>query len=196
MSIVGKLGKGVSKSPEQNAKSSASLKIWWAKRKANGWTMPEEQRLNIAKGHTNNPNNKFPRPKSESWRKNQSQKMKGNKNATGYAAKHVAECKDPNCRFVICNQPNSSMTGIHQILLKLLDEFPEVIPEYPWGLYHVDAYLPKPYHLAFEADGEYWHKNTKEFDTSRDQYLWDWFGLPVIRLTETELNEIGKLLCK
>lgn len=70
-----------------------------------------------------------------------------------------------------------------------LDEFPVVEMEVAFGRYTVDAYLPPPYHLAFEADGEYWHERRgREFDEQRDEYLAQNFKLPVIRLTETEIK--------
>ena len=69
-----------------------------------------------------------------------------------------------------------------------LSEFPEVIPEKQFGRYRVDAYLPPPYHLAFEADGEYWHRDSADYDEARDAYLLEKHDLPVIRLTEEEIN--------
>jgi len=71
-----------------------------------------------------------------------------------------------------------------------LSEFPEVIAEKAFGRYRVDAYLPPPYHLAFEADGEYWHdRRGRDFDERRDAYLLGRFSLPVVRLTGTEITE-------
>jgi len=70
-----------------------------------------------------------------------------------------------------------------------LAEFPEVELEKVFGRYRVDAYLPPPYHLAFEADGSYWHSlpGRQEFDAERDVYLLEHFNLPVVRLTEEEI---------
>lgn len=82
----------------------------------------------------------------------------------------------------------------------LLNEFLEVVREKKFGNYRVDAYLPPPYHLAFEADGDYWHnrdalvlhkRNINEHaatDDERDQYLFNVFNLPVVHLSETEVN--------
>lgn len=85
------------------------------------------------------------------------------------------------------------MTKLEKILLRLLSEFPEVDYGRVFGRYRVDAYLPEPYHLAFEADGRFWHQD-KERDAKRDDWLFRRFGLPVIRLSELELKEIGKCL--
>ncbi len=57
------------------------------------------------------------------------------------------------------------------------------------ALVRVDAYLPLPYHLAFEADGEYWHQHPRR-DAARDAYLLKEFSLPVIRINGSELEEV------
>ena len=62
-----------------------------------------------------------------------------------------------------------------------------VVPQKAFGRYNVDAYLPPPYHLAFEADGEYWHDPKK--DAIRDTQLLSKFQLPVVRLSERELQK-------
>lgn len=82
----------------------------------------------------------------------------------------------------------SSPTSLEKCLSNLLEEFPEVIVQKRFGRYVVDAYLPRPYHLALEADGEYWHQDS-DADCARDTYLLREFGLPVVRLTERELVE-------
>jgi very-short-patch-repair endonuclease len=73
-----------------------------------------------------------------------------------------------------------------------LSEFPEVIAEKPFGRYRVDAYLPPPYHLAFEADGDFWHPYVERqrpgYYKQRDDFLLERFGLLVVRLTETEIK--------
>lgn len=54
----------------------------------------------------------------------------------------------------------------------------------------VDCYLPD-YHLAFEADGTYWHRaELQARDRARDERLWERFRLPVVRLTQAELEEV------
>lgn len=59
----------------------------------------------------------------------------------------------------------------------------------------VDAYLPD-YHVAFEADGAYWHNRpgAPEKDAARDAELMRRFALPVVRLGEFELRDIGAAL--
>ena len=102
---------------------------------------------------------------------------------------HVMACGG-NCNSVGCTSPKSP-TRIENILANvLLAEFPEVRREEHFGHYWVDAYLPPPYHLAFEADGVYWHradsKQSKK-DAKRDAYLIMEYGLPVVRIGEREL---------
>jgi len=73
----------------------------------------------------------------------------------------------------------------------VLVEFPEVRANVRFGRYEVDAYLPPPYHLAFEADGTYWHNRPgdREANERRDAELLLEFNLPVVRLTEEELKK-------
>lgn len=81
-------------------------------------------------------------------------------------------------------------TDIERFLVnRILVEFPEILTQEQFGCYHVDAYLPPPYHIAFEADGEYWHQNPKR-DAARDFYLLRKFDLPVVRLTGQEILEV------
>lgn len=81
-------------------------------------------------------------------------------------------------------------TKIENILVDIvLAEFPTVIREKRFGHYRVDAYLPAPYHLAFEADGAYWHDEQR--DAVRDEQLLSEFDLPVIRLSERELLKVA-----
>lgn len=83
----------------------------------------------------------------------------------------------------------SSPTRIEDFLVEvILGEFPEVQREVWFGHFRVDAYLPHPYHLAFEADGSYWHRNREGSDAARDAWLLRKFNLPVVRLTEGELR--------
>ena len=66
-----------------------------------------------------------------------------------------------------------------------------VIIEQRFGRYSIDCYVPAPYHLAFEADGEYWHNrhSLSGYDyAARDTYLLKTFNLPTIRFTEREIN--------
>lgn len=106
--------------------------------------------------------------------------------------KHIA-LDFPNCRCWPHQSRNGLLrngsTNIEVLLVNiLLAEFPEVREQEQFGCYQVDAYLPPPYHLAFEADGTYWHRYPKR-DAARDAYLLRKFNLPVVRLTEKELRE-------
>ena len=101
---------------------------------------------------------------------------------------HIKDC-DGTCGRVACTPPPSP-TQIENILVEvLLAEFPIVKQEVRFGRYRVDAYLPPPYHIAFEADGAYWHRDPEK-DARRDSYLLAEHSLPVVRLTEMELKTI------
>lgn len=100
----------------------------------------------------------------------------------------------PGCRCVPCRGGAWPPTKIEGILQKIvLAEFPFVEQYKRFGKYTVDAYLPPPYHLAFEADGEPWHSwpARQEFDRQRDIELFEKFNLPVVRLTGNELLQIA-----
>lgn len=98
----------------------------------------------------------------------------------------------PNCACGQCRIPKSP-TRIETFLLHLLEDYPEVKTEEPFPPYRVDAYLPPPYHLAFEADGSRWHLNAKR-DKKRDKFLFKKYELPVVRMTGTELYRIEQEL--
>lgn len=106
---------------------------------------------------------------------------------------HIDTASDCPCVGCQPAQVITSPTSLEQTLLTVfLADFPEVIPGKQFGPYRVDAYLPPPYHIAFEADGEYWHQRVEERDPGHDQrrdaYLLETYGLPVIRLTEGDLQ--------
>jgi very-short-patch-repair endonuclease len=62
---------------------------------------------------------------------------------------------------------------------------PAIRLEEPFGTYQVDCYDPAD-HIAYEADGAYWHNRPKQrkHDRRRDRRLWLDFGLPVLRIPE------------
>ena len=105
---------------------------------------------------------------------------------------HITAC-DGSCGGAVC-APVRSPTSIENILVSLLAKFPTVKRECRFGSYAVDAYLPPPYHLAFEADGAYWHSSQKQrlHDAKRDAYLLVEHNLPVVRLSEAELLYLGE----
>lgn len=96
--------------------------------------------------------------------------------------------KNPNCQCGMCRLPINK-TRPERILELLLSEFPEIRPQEKFPPYKIDVYIPAPYHLAFEADGEFWHKPKR--DQARDNFLLKKYNLPVIRLTSTELIAMG-----
>lgn len=96
------------------------------------------------------------------------------------------------CRYCTPRR-NFKRTDLEDILLHIvLANFDKVISEKRFGKYRVDAYLPQPYHIAFEADGEYWHTRPGAIakDKSRDFYLLKRFKLPVVRFSQKELENI------
>lgn len=78
----------------------------------------------------------------------------------------IANC-DGNCNHAACGKATSP-TRIEDALYALLSEFPTVEREVKFGPYRVDAYLPE-YRLAFEADGDYWHRDRD--DATRDAWI-------------------------
>lgn len=104
-------------------------------------------------------------------------------------ARHRENHDDSTCTMIACHPRFHSQP--EEFLLELLAEFPEVVREQRFGRYRVDAYVPSR-HLAFEADGDYWHSSLerKAYDQARDRSLLSEFDLVVIRLTETELRRI------
>ena len=75
----------------------------------------------------------------------------------------------------------------------LIDAGFDLIPEVPFGRYIVDLYEPIR-HLAFEADGTYWHdRNERErpgYYAQRDQELLSTHLLPTVRFPEAEINQL------
>ena len=68
-----------------------------------------------------------------------------------------------------------------------------VEPEVQFGRFVVDLY-DRANHVAYEADGEYWHNRVKQkqpdFYVKRDQYLRDRFGLTVVRFAERDIRRM------
>ena len=58
-----------------------------------------------------------------------------------------------------------------------------------FGRHVVDVYVPQ-LHMAFEADGTYWHRDSKAKDAARDATLRERYDLTVVRLSERELSKM------
>lgn len=78
-------------------------------------------------------------------------------------------------------------TRPERVLFRLVSNaYPDAEQERRFGRYVVDVYVPS-LHLAFEADGDYWHRGRSAKDAARDLALRERFNLPVARLSEREL---------
>lgn len=107
----------------------------------------------------------------------------------------------PDCKCYGHYRIEYRATSLERVLVEvLLAEFPVVEhsldgvnPKVRFGRYLVDAYLPSPYHLAFEADGEFWHDKRRARDKRRDEELLRRFGLHVVRMTGRELLDLRKV---
>jgi len=64
--------------------------------------------------------------------------------------------------------------------------FTVVVPEVRFGRFSVDAVLGDEW-LGFEADGRGWHLD-KDKDARRDQEIGERWALPIVRLTQEEVN--------
>lgn len=73
----------------------------------------------------------------------------------------------------------------------LLEAGYELVPEISFGAARVDLYEPTR-HLAFEADGHFWHQQRCDADAARDRRLLACYGLPVIRFTEDEIRRFSQ----
>ncbi len=94
-------------------------------------------------------------------------------------------------------RPPFLTTEIERILFKFLEDAGfQVIKEKRFGRFRVDTYLPER-HIAFEADGAYWHKLNEADNPGcyvrRDQILLEKYGLPVVRLTEREVYGLAAI---
>jgi hypothetical protein len=100
---------------------------------------------------------------------------------------HPPGCQCFLHRVLLTNSSRGAISMIEQYMLDVvLAEFPEVQHRRRFGRYEIDAYLPPPYHLAFEADGLVWHDTAR--DARRDAYLLERYDLPVVHLGEEELR--------
>ncbi len=113
----------------------------------------------------------------------------GNKNWTSpHRALDLPDCR---CYAHGAARPYmvSSYTWMLCDILKSLG-FELIVPEAQFGLYRVDALLAEEW-VAFEADGNYHFTPERQaYDAQRDTNLLKRFGLPVVRLTGTEVKRL------
>jgi len=111
-------------------------------------------------------------------------------------AKHITDMKAnwKNLEYrkkmtdVLARNRRKRPTGIEKILFNLVALlFPgyDIRTQYRIGKRFVDISVPALY-LAFEADGEYWHRNTTKADSQRDAELGK-MGWATIRFSQQEL---------
>ncbi len=106
-------------------------------------------------------------------------------NQRRHASLNLPSC---NC-FIHQKQKNPSNLSWKMVDFLVEAGFDIVIPEVQLGGFSVDALLAEEW-VAFEADGEYWHRDRQENDSRRDEYLLEEFNLPVVRLTQAEIGEL------
>lgn len=181
---------------EVRAKISASKRGQPA---ARGWrhTTAAKAKMSVAKLGIPRPG----RTESPAAREAKSVRMRANP-ATYAHLLEAARHKTPETRQKIAERLAARLaahpgpfrdTTLERILIAFLDAAGFVVePQRHFGRAVVDAYLPD-YHLACEADGEYWHNRPgrREKDAARDAELLRRFSLPVVRFTEAELRAIA-----
>ena len=183
--------KGYRQTIEHRAKISAKLSIVMQNPKIRD-KLSRSMKQAIAEGRLQKPPRHSGYKLSLETRKRQSKGHLGqipwNKGLPLNASGHRENCA---CAF---HKPQETVSKLSWRMIEVfLSEFKIVIPEQSFGKYTVDAYLPEE-HLAFEADGSYWHNRpgVNLRDKKRDAYLLSEFGLPIVRLTEDEINKAYK----
>lgn len=193
--------KGQSQSPEARAKISAAKmghavseetrQLWSTQRKGRtAWNkgletgpLDEEHRKAISEGNKGKVGPWAGKILSFETRKKMSVTRKGRK----FSEQHVENLVASYHAFLASKKP-TSLEEILYIYLEFCGY--EVVRQQRFGRYIVDAYVPAM-HTAFEADGEYWHKDSGEKDQARDAWLLENYNLPVIRFTETEIKTLS-----
>jgi len=115
-----------------------------------------------------------------------------------HAAQKHAGLFLPECRCWVHQLPSwiSSLTWkLAEVLVAAGYEV--VIAEQQVGRFRVDVLLAEEW-IAFEADGSYWHKDSAIYDAARDTELLQKFSLPVVRLTDVEVENLygGAARCR
>lgn len=98
------------------------------------------------------------------------------------------ECAANRAGAILRRQRDRSIRTMPEKALYALvaGAYPDAVQEQRFGRWVVDVYVPSV-HMAFEADGDYWHRNSGAKDSARDAALRERFALPVVRFTEHEL---------
>lgn len=87
---------------------------------------------------------------------------------------------------------NRDITGtaghkkLHQFLVNVVGFIIE--DEYPASAYSIDCYAEEV-HVGFEYDGKDFHSSTaqRKRDLTRDQWIMEALGIPIMRITEADL---------
>lgn len=136
---------------------------------------------------------------SDETRQRQSRKKKNlqwsEKSKQAFREGHVRHnsLELPNCGCWVHRPWNGAISSLTWVLADFLTAagFEIVIPEAKMGRYTVDVLLAEEW-IALEADGTYWHtmneKKNPGYKERRDSYLEKMFNLPVIHLSEEEVN--------
>lgn len=171
--------RGVSPSADARAKISAKLK---------GRITTRETRSKLSRALTG-------KRLSPSHRSKLSDAHKGQLNSADARARQGASMKRAYAEGRIAPKevPKSRRyTKLAQALHAYLSARGFIVePEVRFGRFTVDLY-DREHHIAHEADGQYWHaKNEAKrpgYHASRDTYLREHHGLPVLRYTDTEIR--------
>jgi len=76
-------------------------------------------------------------------------------------------------------------------LMKMIEDLGlDVVEEYPVGPYKIDIYC-HTFKLGFEADGKFYHGWKR--DERRDKWILDNFGIPILRIKDTEILDSKKV---
>ncbi|KKK97489.1 hypothetical protein LCGC14_2652240 [marine sediment metagenome] len=148
-------------------------------------------------------------PLSEETRQKISTALKGRETTLEHRANLSKALKGRKAPWAADNwtQDNKKVSCLTYRLAEVLMEcgFGEVAIEQSFWPYTVDVLLLDEW-VAFEADGKYWHNSSwlrrsgrtpnKLTSTERDQRLFDKYQLPIVHLSEDEVNKLYIALIK
>lgn len=122
--------------------------------------------------------------------------LKGRKRpAESVAKKAHAKLDLPNCNCYV-HSHNNKVSELTWLLADALAKRGFLVqPEARLGRRSVDALLLNEW-IAFEADGEYWHRMNEsqfpDYHQTRDAELNEIWDLPTVHLTEQEVRALAK----